>query len=231
MKERNQIAQLIGHVGPDRFLSIYNEVNKLKIRGEVNSVLDVGGEEDSSTFLGLLFPRAAIVTLNIQKIKIPLQVIGDAHLIPFKDNSVDVVFAGEIIEHLFNPLKFVLEARRVLKPQGVFIITTPNLASLFNRLLIVFGFSPLNYTCVPGQRLGLPTWFKVRDFGNQDHLRVFTPRALVQLVCSNGMQCISLRGVNVTNPSAKWKVVRKSLSYLFTQGMREDIIAFFTKPI
>jgi len=230
MKERNQIAELIGHVGPDRFLCIYDEVNKLGNRDEVDTVLDVGGEEDTSTFLKLLFPRATSMTLNLQKIKLPSLIVGDAHLIPFKDNSFDVILSGEIIEHLLNPLKFIREAKRVLKPQGVFIITTPNLASIFNRLLIVFGYSPLNYTVVPGQRIGLPRWFEVRDFGNQDHLRVFTPRALKQLAVHNGMQCIGFRGVNVTNPSAKWKVLRKFLSHLLPSGMREDIIAFFRKP-
>jgi SAM-dependent methyltransferase len=40
--------------------------------------------------------------------------------------SVDVVFAGESIEHVFNVDAFLDEVHRVLKPGGKFILTTPN---------------------------------------------------------------------------------------------------------
>ncbi|HID43095.1 MAG TPA: class I SAM-dependent methyltransferase [Archaeoglobaceae archaeon] len=39
---------------------------------------------------------------------------GDAHLLPFKDESFDSVFAGEIIEYLTNS-EFLKEIERVLK--------------------------------------------------------------------------------------------------------------------
>jgi SAM-dependent methyltransferase len=40
--------------------------------------------------------------------------------------SVDVFFAGESIEHVFNVDAFLDEVHRVLKPGGRFIVTTPN---------------------------------------------------------------------------------------------------------
>ena len=42
------------------------------------------------------------------------------------DASVDVFFAGESIEHVFNIDAFLDEIYRVLKPDGRFILTTPN---------------------------------------------------------------------------------------------------------
>jgi SAM-dependent methyltransferase len=42
------------------------------------------------------------------------------------DHSVDVFFAGESIEHVFNVDGFLDEVHRVLKPGGRFILTTPN---------------------------------------------------------------------------------------------------------
>ena len=42
------------------------------------------------------------------------------------DASVDVFFAGESIEHVFNVDAFLDEVYRVLKPGGRFIVTTPN---------------------------------------------------------------------------------------------------------
>jgi 2-polyprenyl-3-methyl-5-hydroxy-6-metoxy-1,4-benzoquinol methylase len=44
----------------------------------------------------------------------------------FKDSFADTIIAGELIEHLENPLGFLNECHRILKPGGVLIITTPN---------------------------------------------------------------------------------------------------------
>jgi len=38
---------------------------------------------------------------------------GDDHFLPFKDESFDSVFAGEIIERLHNPTTFLREIERV----------------------------------------------------------------------------------------------------------------------
>ena len=52
-------------------------------------------------------------------------IVGDAYSLPFKDNSVDYVVAGETIEHLEDPKKFIDEALRILKPGGYLAISTP----------------------------------------------------------------------------------------------------------
>jgi SAM-dependent methyltransferase len=51
---------------------------------------------------------------------------GDAHFLPFKEEIFDSIFAGEIIEHLIDPVKFLKECEKVLKTGGILIITTPN---------------------------------------------------------------------------------------------------------
>jgi 2-polyprenyl-3-methyl-5-hydroxy-6-metoxy-1,4-benzoquinol methylase len=45
----------------------------------------------------------------------------------FKDNFFDVIFLGDIIEHVLSPRDFVNECKRVLKKDGIIIISTPNL--------------------------------------------------------------------------------------------------------
>lgn len=52
--------------------------------------------------------------------------IGDGEKIPLEDNSVDVVVTFETIEHILNYKKFLAEVKRVLRPDGVAIISTPN---------------------------------------------------------------------------------------------------------
>lgn len=50
---------------------------------------------------------------------------GSAEKLPFESNFFDVVLATEIIEHLDQPEKLIQEAKRVLKPSGCLILTTP----------------------------------------------------------------------------------------------------------
>jgi SAM-dependent methyltransferase len=57
---------------------------------------------------------------------------ADAHPLPFRDAAFDALFAGELIEHLPDPRAGVFEFRRVLKPGGTLILTTPNRRRLAN---------------------------------------------------------------------------------------------------
>jgi SAM-dependent methyltransferase len=81
--------------------------------------------------------------------------------LPFEDASFDVVAAGELIEHLRAPERLIVEARRVLKPGGVFVGSVPNFFRLRNRLAMLAG-RPLDHD---------PT-----------HLRIFAPRDVERLM-------------------------------------------------
>jgi len=51
---------------------------------------------------------------------------GDATELPFEDNSFDVVVATAVIEHVSEPEKMITECHRVLRQNGIVIITTPD---------------------------------------------------------------------------------------------------------
>jgi Methylase involved in ubiquinone/menaquinone biosynthesis len=69
-----------------------------------------------------------IITKAREKYKRPnLEFLqGNAEKLPFDDNSFDIVVSFETIEHLENHQALFSEIKRVLKPDGILIISTPN---------------------------------------------------------------------------------------------------------
>lgn len=49
----------------------------------------------------------------------------DGRKLPFENNSFDNVFSSEVIEHISNLDDIIIEINRVLKPNGLFFLTTP----------------------------------------------------------------------------------------------------------
>ncbi|HUF54169.1 MAG TPA: methyltransferase domain-containing protein [Dehalococcoidia bacterium] len=56
----------------------------------------------------------------------PRFIIGDAARLPFADASFDVVVSFETIEHVPDPMLMLHEIKRVLKPEGLLVVSTPN---------------------------------------------------------------------------------------------------------
>ncbi len=50
--------------------------------------------------------------------------------LPFDDGSCDGIVAFDVVEHLSDPATFFREARRILKPGGLLLLSTPNTSSL-----------------------------------------------------------------------------------------------------
>ena len=53
----------------------------------------------------------------------------------FPAEFFDVIVMLDVIEHLTHPKQVLLEIKRILKPQGVVYISTPDIASTLSRLL------------------------------------------------------------------------------------------------
>jgi SAM-dependent methyltransferase len=54
-----------------------------------------------------------------------VDVFYDGKTLPFNDDAFDGIVSFEVMEHVFNPEEVLRELRRVLKPEGLVLITTP----------------------------------------------------------------------------------------------------------
>ena len=77
--------------------------------------------------------------------------------LPFQSASFDAVDLVEVIEHIENQPQLIREIARVLKPEGLVLISTPNVLNVMSRVRFLFtGFlrgrvRPAHYTRKPGQ--------------------------------------------------------------------------------
>ena len=68
-------------------------------------------------------------------------ILADAFHLPFKRECFDVVVMSEVLEHLYDQTQALRIANRLLKPQGHFILTTPNrLYRDVGQLMYKFAF-------------------------------------------------------------------------------------------
>ena len=102
--------------------------------------------------------------------------------LPYEDGYFDAVFCGELIEHLKNPDHLLDEMKRVLAPHGCLILTTPNLASWFNRLALLIGLQPLNTDVSVMYSPGQPNFLYPHLQPGAGHISNFTYRALKELL-------------------------------------------------
>jgi len=93
-------------------------------------------------------------------------VVLDAHHLPFKDSVFEEVGASHVIEHLNNPLLFLKECYRVLKPNGKLHIWCPNMQrkSIMHKVAHVGAYHFLSL-----RRLMHQAGFRIFAFNFQPH--------------------------------------------------------------
>ena len=187
----------------DRIKKLLKMFKKLR----VNRFLDVGCGDGSLTLL----LKEACHASEVYGVEISLKGVEEATLkgikcfkldvdkddFPFRDHYFDLVFAGEIIEHLFNPDHFLHECYRILKLRGTLIITTPNLGAWYNRLTLLMGYQPYTVSAsLENYWVGKP--FKRSSSAGREHIRFFTLRALKQLLEVHGFEIKQTLGAHTT---------------------------------
>ena len=115
--------------------------------------------------------------------------------VPLPDAAVDIVYAGEVIEHLYNPDLFLKECHRVLTVHGTLVLTTPNLCAWYNRILFLGGVQPLFVeTSTQSSLVGAgPTRSLRRGSLPVGHVRIFNRQAVTDLLERSGFEVTAVR--------------------------------------
>jgi len=121
--------------------------------------------------------RAGFEAIKIDLNKDPL---------PLPSESIDLVTAFEIIEHLYNKDHILEEAYRVLKPGGILVLTTPNLAAWLSRILLLIGKPPFHYDVSFKHNLHKPSY---------GHISLYTYNLLTKHIKTVGFEILRTRGL------------------------------------
>ncbi|MGW0835048.1 class I SAM-dependent methyltransferase [Streptomyces prunicolor] len=163
---------------------------------QTRTVLDIGcGDGTAAATAAPLLTGHRVVgvdwsqdALTRARTNLPHTIRGELTALPLHSASADAVLFSEVIEHLVDPDTALAEIRRVLRPGGHLMLSTPNLAAWYNRALLLAGVQPVFSEVSLRAIHGRPGKEVV------GHLRLYTPRALREFVTAAGFEVVGLKG-------------------------------------
>jgi hypothetical protein len=196
-------------------------------------ILDIAGNPTTSAHWAVTFPEAQVFCLNVRKVEhSPHLGIHDlTHDLlrsPPDVSDCDFIFAGEIIEHVYDLAAFTRNMLSAAADGAHVAITTPNLAAWTNRLLLLCGQAPSNYDAIP---ITMPrlTWLRAEprlgatlsifDY----HIRVFTQRQLAFWLEQHGIEVLEQRVVMST--VGRWASdLKRMLDRVLPQNLKDTLV-------
>ncbi len=151
-------------------------------------------------------------TANYAKGKYGLNVkINELEKIKFPQNYFDIVCLWDILEHVQNPLRSLVEVNRILKTEGVMFINTPNVDGLFPKL----SYSILAKIFGAWPNAELP-----------HHLYYFSSKTLTQMLMKAGFNVIS----KDFNQISTNYIIRSNVSKIIRSNVMYDKNIIFYVP-
>jgi len=167
---------------------MFNALDKIKEKDNINTVLDLGCgngniskliKERNLDVLGLDFAEEGIKKAITKGIN--AKVCNFDEGIAARSHSFDLVWAGDIIEHVFDPIFLLTEVRRVLRKGGYLLASIPNDLSIFNRIRTLFGISYQHKT--------------YRKYGYFKHHTFFSLRLIKYMLRKVGLKILKVKKI------------------------------------
>lgn len=90
------------------------------------TVIDLPRESEIQRHLNLGVDHQIIEQIKVRRSNVEDVILGDMTASELPDRHFDIAVSVEVLEHVEEDGKFVTEVCRILKPGGVFLMTTPN---------------------------------------------------------------------------------------------------------
>ncbi len=100
----------------------------------------------------------------------------------FPSASFDIVYSYDVIEHLEKPELLLGEMRRLVKKDGICIISTPNKFRLMNAPLVWLGFRKYPYCIDARYKDKYPEYW---------HITEYSTKELKQITEKNGLKIVN----------------------------------------
>lgn len=115
---------------PSSYTNMQIALGMIELGNDID-VIDIGGRalrpDQDRSYQKLLVGKAKNYWIpDIAEGKDVTHVMPGPYMLPFDDNSIDLVLSGQVLEHVDNPFKFVEECKRVLKPGCYMIHIAPS---------------------------------------------------------------------------------------------------------
>jgi ubiquinone/menaquinone biosynthesis C-methylase UbiE len=130
--------------------------------------------------------------------------------LPFQDSMFDTLLFCEVVEHISpaDIFRVFSELSRVAKVGGAIVVASPNLSSLFNRLLLLKGGNPFD--------LPVPLDYAGDTFG---HIRLYTAQEIIEIANLVGLKMKKLRYnnfmlINGSERKLSTLIVKKATGFL-----------------
>src|SRR4030043_1945760 len=157
IKVKNSLDEILEQVPADYYhrgiktnlLQRYWHEKKWRVLKELigktsGSLLDIGCADGTTTSqIQKFYPSLKITAIDYYQKTIKYAkatnpkinfLVADAHKLPFKNKSFDTVTTIEVLEHLDNPKRSLLEIHRVLKNKGQLIVAQDSDSLLFRSI-------------------------------------------------------------------------------------------------
>ncbi len=200
-----------------RIKSMLAMIDSLRLRNK--NILDIGCYDGTllgqiknkkNNFYGVEASDYGVRECKKKGIKTKSFFCDDKTRLPFEDNFFDLVVCGEIIEHVYDTDFFLDNISKVLKMNGKLILSTPNIASLGRRIMLLMGINPI-IEVSPN---------KPESSG---HIRYFTFETIQELLVERGFVIEKIKS-DVVNFSASGKANVKFIAKIFPRLGQSIII-------